>query len=279
MEPMKAAVPDGAPAGERLAVGRVLSEAWKVLSRNALPILGTALVLELPSFASTQLPSAGSDRAALGLLVSLAATIGSMARVGAVTLAGQQALQGAALDVQVLVLAGLRRAWLVFKTLVLSMWWCALLVAAVFLLVRWLVAGTGGWVAAPEVQYWLMVGAAGTATVVARAWYFPAFPVALATPERGARHAVRVGRQLTRGARARLLGTALALQCLVIPTWLLYHWASKLPAGETKVAAFMVHTVLFAAVSSLAGVAAVIVYRDLRREKQWESEGLERVFE
>ncbi len=284
MEPPMTVAVDSAPTSRCLTLGRVLAETWSAWVNNALPLLGSVLLLQVPVALLDLLPGGTSKAAAAGqgLLYSVVDMIVSLAQLGAVTLAGLRALRGEPLRVAGLARDGLKRAWLLFKVGFLS-WWAVLVVLVVlFFLARAnfpvLATAPAGW----DAQFWFLMALQGFGSVAVMVWYYPAVPLALSRPELGARKAVRRARELTRGARARLLAVALAFECLSAPFWVPYRWASTLSPGGGKTLATIALGALTALIASFQHLGRVNVDRALRYEREGAAAdlyGLERVFE
>lgn len=284
MEPAMTAEGGARSGPGRLTLGHVLASSWAVWSSHPGPIVGAVLLLHVPVALVGLLPESTSPAGlGLGLFSSLVLVVASMAQTGAVTLAGLRALRGEPLRVRGLVTEGLRRAWLTFKVGFLSWWVVAVLFLVLFLVARanlpWVLTATPR---ALEAQIWFLATCKGIGWVAVMAWYFPAVPLALSHPELGARSAVRHARELTQGARVRLVAIALAFECLSLPTWLSYRWAGRLAAGGEKTLALVALGALAVVIASFINLGRVLVHRALRHEREGAAadlDGLERVFE
>ncbi|HVO18801.1 MAG TPA: hypothetical protein VMU15_06065, partial [Anaeromyxobacter sp.] len=108
--------------------------------------------------------------------------------------------------------------------------------------------------------------ATSLAYAVAMARCFPALPIALSTPRRGARDAVRRAREMTRGFRPRLLQVAVVAGCLSLPATLLYDRASGLAHGDARAVLLFLHGLLWAALTSFTSVLPPVIHLRLSRE-------------
>ena len=257
--------------GGGISTRDVLCRALRVFRRCAPANLLAVLILEaIPvCWGSAVARDPLAAWGAWGLLLLLAELVASLASIAAGTLAALQLAGGEQVRTLRLLAGGLRHAWLTFRVLFLSTWWVMLTALAAAFLARpaaFRFHPERMDPSAPHVRYWLVAVATSLAYAVAMARCFPALPIALSTPRRGARDAVRRAREMTRGFRPRLLQVAVVAGCLSLPATLLYDRASGLAHGDARAVLLFLHGLLWAALTSFTGVLPPVIHLRLSRE-------------